>query len=125
MKEAVFPGDKVRGVFKLPSPPSLWPAALSVVQTPHHHSTPQEGHLRVPTEPTEVRAHRRTGGFPDGKGNRVCLFPLESVRAEQCQGLGWGTKGFRQEPQRTVCSILAIRLQNALLLATSIPIWQM
>lgn len=123
MKEAVFPGDKVRGVFQLPHTPPGGPPALSIDLSPHLLPIPQKRHLRV--QQSLLRAPQQIGRFPNGQGNRACLFPLESVQAEQCQRLGWGTKSIRQGPQRTVCRILAIRPQNVLLLATSIPIWQM
>lgn len=63
--------------------------------------------LGVPAETPGEGALRRAQWFPNAKGNRVCLFPLESVQATQCQRLGWGTKGIRQGPQRAVCIILA------------------
>lgn len=126
MKEAVFPGDKVRGACRVPPTEPPQPPALRIwIRYPHPPPTLRGRALSVPVEPPGWRAPQGAGRFPDGKENRVCLFPLESVQAEQCQRLGWGTKGIRQGPQRTVCRILAIRHQNMLLLATSTPIWQM
>ena len=120
MKEAIFSRDKVRGIFRLPCTLSLWSPALSFDQTPCPLPTPQEGHQRVPTEPTKERVLSEQGSFLMGR-ETMYLFPLESIQVEQCQRLGWGTKGIRQGPQKTVYRILAIRLQNMLLLATAIP----
>lgn len=75
------------------TPSSCGPQFLALTRHPHLLPTPQEEHLRVPVQPPGCRAFLR------GRENRVCLFPLESVQAEQCQRLGWGTRGMRQGPQ--------------------------
>lgn len=54
----------------------------------------------------------------------VCLFLLESGQVIQCHRLGWGSNSIRQRLPEGGVHSPGHRLQNMLLLATSILTWQ-
>lgn len=120
MKEAIFPGDKVRGVCKVPQtyPLLLWPPVLSIDQTSPPPSHPSGRGSKGPNTTPWVQS------FPEGKGRQSLSISLGICPSRAMSKTGLGYKRHEAGTPGRVCRILVLRPQNVLLLATSTLIWQ-